>query len=87
MNCHDLILPRSIQAWVAVLLQTQPFYLTGIEDADEARKNALGAMGLFMLTLAYSLYKIQFPDKEVTPEPEGPEGYQLNTGATEYGSY
>lgn len=69
-----------------MLLQTQPFYLTGIEDADEARKNALGAMGLFMVTLAYSLYKIQFPSKE-EPNVQGPEGYQLNTGATEYGSY
>ncbi len=75
------------QAWVAVLLSTQPFYLTGIEDADEAKKNAIGAMGLFMVTLAYSIYKIQFPSEKEIPEPEGPEGYQLNTGATEYGSY
>ena len=52
-----------------------------------AKKNAIGAMGLFMVTLAYSIYKIQYPDEKETPEPEGPEGYQLNTGATEYGSY
>ena len=70
-----------------MLLEYQSFYITGIEDADEAKKNAIGAMGLFLLTLAYSMYKIYFPDEKETPEPEGPEGYQLNTGATEYGSY
>ena len=40
-----------------------------------------------MVTLAYSLFKIQFPSKEEPSVPQGPEGYQLNTGATEYGSY
>lgn len=44
-------------------------------------------MGCFMLTLAYSLYKIQFPDKEESIDVSGPEGYQLNTGAPAYGSY
>jgi hypothetical protein len=77
-----------LQGWVALLLKTQSFYITGLEDVDEARKNALGAMGCFMLTLAYSLYKIQFPDKtEESIDVSGPEGYQLNTGAPVYGSY
>lgn len=70
------------------MLETQPFYLTGIEDSEEAKKNALGAMGLFMVTLAYNMYKIYFPDEEKAEEAvDGPEGYRLNAGATEYGSY
>mmetsp|Transcript_17177 Transcript_17177/g.20985 ORF Transcript_17177/g.20985 Transcript_17177/m.20985 type:complete len:91 (+) Transcript_17177:140-412(+) len=73
--------------WVSVLLAKQPFFITGIDDFDTARENANGAMGLFVVTLAYSLYKIYFPTKEDTIDTSGPEGYQLNTGATEYGSY
>jgi hypothetical protein len=70
------------------MLSTQSFYITGIDDADEAKKNALGAMGLFMVTLAYSLYKVYFPgQKEDTVESMGQEGYQLNTGAAAYGTY
>jgi len=69
------------------LLQTQPFYITGLEDTDEARFNALGAAGLFLLTLVYSLYKIQFPGKSDMISPEGEEGYHLNQNAPIYGSY
>lgn len=69
------------------MLQTQSFYITGIEDEDKAKSNALGAMGLFMLTFAYSMYKIYYPEKEEMVVPEGQEGYQLNTGAPAYGSY
>ena len=82
-----ICLPLLYQAWVAILLQTQAFYITGLDDEVAAQKNALGAMGLFMVTLAYSLYKVQYPDKEEIAEVEGPEGYQLNTGAPAYGSY
>jgi hypothetical protein len=69
------------------LLTKQPFYINGIDDVDKAKDNALGAMGLFAVTLIYSIYKVMNPT-EVKPDEQvqGMEGYQLNTGATEYGT-
>lgn len=73
--------------WVSILLTKQPFFMTGIDDFDKAKDNALGAMGLFAVTLVYSIYKVYNPTVEKEEdEVVGMEGYQLNTGATEYGS-
>ena len=76
------------QFWVAIILTKQPFFLIGINDVEVAKDNAIGAMGLFALTLVYSVYKIYFPDAEKEEEPEsaGMEGYQLNSGAADYGA-
>ena len=69
------------------MLKTQPFFISGIDDYDHAKDNAVGAMGLFAVTLLYSIYKIYNPTEEkLEDEAQGMEGYQLNTGATGYGS-
>jgi len=69
------------------MISKQPFFITGIDDFDKAKDNALGAMGLFAVTLVYSIYKIYNPTVEKEDEEVlGMEGYQLNSGATEYGS-
>jgi len=69
------------------LLTKQPFFISGIDDPEHCKKSAFGAMGLFALTLTWSIYKIYNPTPEKEEiEAEGMEGYQLNTGATEYGS-
>ena len=78
---------QSTQFWVSILLTKQPFYISGIDDYDVAKDNAVGAMGLFAVTLIYSLYKVYNPSMEKEEEIDlGMEGYQLNTGVTEYGS-
>jgi hypothetical protein len=73
---------------VTILLTKQPFYINGIEDVELAKDNAFGAMGLFAVTLLYSIYKIFNPTEvvKVDEQVQGMEGYQLNTGATEYGT-
>jgi hypothetical protein len=69
------------------LLTKQPFLISGIDDYDKAKDNALGAMGLFAVTLVYSLYRVYNPIQEKEEmEAQGMEGYQLNTGATSYGT-
>jgi hypothetical protein len=61
--------------------------MTGIDDFDKAKDNALGAMGLFAVTLVYSIYKVCNPTVEKEEEEAlGMEGYHLNTGVTDYGS-
>lgn len=75
------------QFWVSILLTKQPFLISGIEDYDKAKDSALGAMGLFAVTLVYSIYKVYNPTEvKEEIEAQGMEGYQLNTGATSYGT-
>jgi len=72
---------RSVcQLWVGVLIQTQPFFIAGIEDASEARTSAFGAMGMFLFTFVASLFGIWY-DSQYKPEPiEGDEAeYHLSS--------
>eukprot|EP00581_Thalassiosira_minuscula_P008744 CAMPEP_0183707056 /NCGR_PEP_ID=MMETSP0737-20130205/3732_1 /TAXON_ID=385413 /ORGANISM="Thalassiosira miniscula, Strain CCMP1093" /LENGTH=82 /DNA_ID=CAMNT_0025934629 /DNA_START=292 /DNA_END=540 /DNA_ORIENTATION=+ len=40
--------------FVWVMLSTQPFFITGIEDVEQARNNAFGALITFCVTFAIS---------------------------------
>mmetsp|Transcript_10981 Transcript_10981/g.15481 ORF Transcript_10981/g.15481 Transcript_10981/m.15481 type:complete len:103 (-) Transcript_10981:167-475(-) len=66
--------------WVGIMLSSQPFFMTGIDDVDEAKSSAFGAMGMFLFTLIASLvgmfYDAQKKGEELDAEPA--EGYQLN---------
>ena len=72
------------------MVSKQPFFIAGLEDPDKAKDSAFGAMIMFCLTLAYSIYSIftTNPDneKEELGEGSGMEGYQLNTGVADYGA-
>lgn len=64
------------------MLQTQPFFIKGIEDADASRTSAFGAMGMFMVAFVASLlgmwYDSQNKIEEETPSGQGGETeYQL----------
>jgi len=73
------------QCFVGVLLTTQPEFITGIEDASEARSNAFGAMGMFIGTFAFSLYGIMRTSSNEKEEIDtGSEGYQLTGVGAEY---
>jgi len=71
----------------------QPFYIGGLEDPEDAKISAFGAMGMFLVTLVLSLlgifYDNTFANKgeaEASSENES-EGYVLNTGdAADYGT-
>jgi len=68
---------------VGVMIQTQPFFIGGLEDSDEAKANAFGAMAMFIVTFVASLlgmwYDSQNKIEEVTDT--GPEAeYHLSTG-------
>merc|ERR1712151_435386 len=68
--------------FVGVMLSTQPFYIGGIEDVGSAKVNAYGAMILFCVVFAASIFGIMYDSKHKKEETNtnGAEGYQLNTG-------
>ena len=64
------------------MLQYQPFFVGGIEDADEAKKSAFGATGMFLFTFIASVLGIWMDSgtKTETVEANGTEAeYQLAT--------
>lgn len=69
------------------MLKHQAFFISGIEDVDTASGSAFGAMIMFVLTFVFSLYGIYYDStKQSEIASDDAENYQLNTGATEYGS-
>mmetsp|Transcript_2487 Transcript_2487/g.3553 ORF Transcript_2487/g.3553 Transcript_2487/m.3553 type:complete len:105 (+) Transcript_2487:107-421(+) len=77
--------------WIGILLATQPFFIAGIEDADQAKNNAFGAMGMFLFTFFASLggmyYDSNFKKEQPPQEKKGPHmGYQLSGNTAQYGA-
>jgi len=69
------------------MINKQAFFISGMEDPQTASGSAFGAMIMFVVTFVFSLYGIYYESaKAAELEAEGSEGYQLNTGAPEYGS-
>ena len=70
----------------------QPFYIGGLEDPEDAKISAFGAMGIFLVTLVLSIvgifYDNTFGKKDDADASDAvAEGYTLNTGdVPEYGS-
>jgi hypothetical protein len=71
------------------MIQSQSFYISGLEDPEEARKSAFGAMGMFVVTFVASCFGIWY-DSQHKPDPadaDGNEsGYHLSTDQTTYGT-
>lgn len=90
---HTLLLRRFLQGWVGLMVTLQPFYIGGLEDPEDAKISAFGAMGMFLVTLVLSLVGIFYDNNfgkssetVATTEIEA-EGYVLNTGdAADYGT-
>lgn len=75
--------------WVGVMISKQAFFIAGVDDPDTMGSSAWGAMVMFICTFALSIYGMYHDSasKEVDGvEAVGAEGYQLNTGANDYGS-
>ena len=71
------------------MLQTQPFLIAGIEDAELARDNAFGAMGMFLACFLLSVVGIWYDSQyKVDPTAAEPEAeYQLSgDGVPTYGT-
>jgi hypothetical protein len=79
------------------MITFQPFYIAGLEDPEEAKISAFGAMGVFLVTLVLSLLGIVYSsvvggssksDGEASSSSDmEAEGYVLNTGdAVDYGT-
>ena len=88
-----LLTPRVLfdilQLWVGILVHSQPFFIAGIEDAEEARANAFGAMGMFLVTFFASLAGIWHDSKSKETSAVMGEGeYYLSQGdiPTTYGT-
>jgi len=73
------------QLWVGIILTAQPFFISGIEDYDQAKSSAFGAMAMFIVTFVASLlglwYDSQKKSEETVTESGAPEAdYHLSTG-------
>ena len=72
---------------MGVLLQTQPFFITGIDDISTAKSNAFGAMGMFIATFGISLFGIMRTSVDKVEESEV-DSYQLgNVSSRSGGEY
>eukprot|EP00585_Thalassiosira_rotula_P013269 CAMPEP_0196130338 /NCGR_PEP_ID=MMETSP0910-20130528/751_1 /TAXON_ID=49265 /ORGANISM="Thalassiosira rotula, Strain GSO102" /LENGTH=100 /DNA_ID=CAMNT_0041389631 /DNA_START=140 /DNA_END=442 /DNA_ORIENTATION=- len=63
--------------FVYVMLSTQPFFITGIDNVEEARSNAFGAMIMFCVTFAISAVLISKEQKSSTAR-------EYDTGAEDH---
>jgi hypothetical protein len=79
-----LLLYYYFQLWVGVMITTQPFFIAGIDDAEEAKASAFGASGMFAFTFAASMLGIWYDSQnkaDVMADGEGNNGseggYQL----------
>lgn len=70
------------------MLQTQPFFIAGIEDPEQARDNAFGATGMFLVCFILSIAGIYYDGKKADASASEPEGeYQLSgDGVPTYGT-
>ena len=79
--------------WVGIMVSSQPFYIAGIEDDQHVKRSAFGAMGMFIFSLAASIYGIYYHEKhrrvaDIEEElqnydrmlrmPEGMSNYRVN---------
>lgn len=65
------------------MITTQPFYIAGIENPEEAKTSAFGACGMFAFTFVASMLGIWYDsqNKSYSVESEnGETGYQLAQG-------
>lgn len=65
------------------MITTQPFYIAGIEDADEAKASAFGACGMFAFTFVASMLGIWYDSQNKADSIESENGetaYQLAQG-------
>ena len=85
---YQLFLTVEFQLWVGVMIHTQPFFIGGLENVEEARSNAFGAMGMFLVTFVASMigiwYDSQFKSEVVVDSAEAE--YQLSTDQPTYGA-
>jgi hypothetical protein len=64
---------------VGVLIQTQPFFIAGIEDPEEARSSAFGAMGMFLFTFLASMFGIWYDSKSKPESIDEDTDYHLSS--------
>jgi len=72
-----------MQLWVGIMVQSQSFFIAGIEDEEKARSSAFGAMGMFLVTFVASLGGMWY-DSRYKAEPLSEGGsdseYYLSQG-------
>ena len=72
------------------MISTQPFFIAGIEDAEEAKNSAFGACGMFAFTFVASILGVWYDsqNKAELEDMAGGEGseYRL-AGAGDFPNY
>jgi hypothetical protein len=89
--CNAFLFSHS-QLWVGVMLTTQPFFISGIEDVDNAQKSAYGACFMFLFTFVVSAigmwYDSTFGKKPAASDGDGiVTDYQLAGGVQDFPNY
>lgn len=67
-----------LQLYVGVLISTQSFFISGIDDPQKAQTSAFGATGMFLFTFLASMggiwydsmYKVEPPANPNEPEAD-----------------
>ena len=63
------------------MIHSQPFFLAGLDNDEEARANAFGAMFMFLFTFVASLAGIWYDNQyKVEPMEENGSEYHLSQG-------
>lgn len=57
------------------MISTQPFFIAGIEDPEEAKNSAFGACGMFVFTFVASILGVWYDSQNKTElEESGAQG-------------
>jgi hypothetical protein len=81
MISDSRLFPKLCQLWAGILIQTQPFFIAGLEDPEEAKTSAFGATGMFLFTFVASMCGIWYDSqhrKETVAEAGNGSEYRLS---------
>ena len=70
------------------MIQSQSFFIAGLENDEEARTNAFGAMGMFLFTFVASLAGMWYDSRsKAEPVTDGEEEGEYHLSHGEMPSY
>jgi hypothetical protein len=100
MICTDIYIcnnqqsqQHSFKFWVGMMISKQPFFFLGLEDVNQCKSNAFGAMWVFLISfgasIAYLIFESAIENKrrrqlEYSHEQEQEDHPMLPRGMSDY---